>query len=100
MKILTYLKNNQKVLFAGTPCQCAGVRKFLEGKVNLDNLYLMDFVCYSIYSPMVYQKWLDELEQHENSKITRLRFKSKKFGWENRYVEIAFENGTIKYQSD
>lgn len=100
VKILTYLKKNQRVLFAGTPCQCAGVRRFLEGKVTLDNLYLMDFVCYSIYSPMVYRKWLEELEQQESSKIVRLRFKSKKFGWVNRYIEIEFENGTIKYQSD
>lgn len=95
-----HLRNNRKVLFAGTPCQCAGVHRYIEGKKLSENLYLMDFVCYAIYSPLVYRKWLEELECQEKSKICRLRFKSKKFGWENRYVEIEFENGTTKYQSD
>lgn len=99
-KALNLLKDNYKVLFAGTPCQCAAMRKYLEGKANLDNLYLMDFVCYSIYSPLVYQKWLEELEEQEDSKISKLRFKSKKYGWENRYLEIEYENGEKKYQSD
>lgn len=99
-KVLKLLRDNRKVLFAGTPCQCAAMRKYLDGKIALDNLYLMDFVCYSIYSPLVYKKWLDELEEKENSKISKLRFKSKKYGWENRYLEIEFENGKKKYQSD
>lgn len=99
-KVLKFLKEDYKVLFAGTPCQCAAMRKYLEGKVCLDKLYLMDFVCYSIYSPLVYKKWLEELEEREKSKISKLRFKSKKYGWENRYLEIEFENGEKKYQSD
>lgn len=69
------------------------MKKYLEGKVNLDNLYLMDFVCYSIYSPLVYQRWLEEMEEQEGSPISKLRFKSKKYGWENRYLEIEFANG-------
>lgn len=99
-KALLLLKDNYKVLFAGTPCQCAAMKKYLEGKVNLDNLYLMDFVCYSIYSPLVYQRWLEEMEEQEGSPISKLRFKSKKYGWENRYLEIEFANGEKKYQSD
>lgn len=85
-KALLLLKDNYKVLFAGTPCQCAAMKKYLEGKVNLDNLYLMDFVCYSIYSPLVYQRWLEEMEEQEGSPISKLRFKSKKYGWESRYL--------------
>ena len=88
------------MLFAGTPCQCAAVKKYLGGKVCLDKLYMMDFVCYSIYSPLVYRKWLEELEEQAKSRKSRLRFKSKKYGWENRYLEIEFENGEKKYQSD
>ena len=99
-KVLKLLNDKHTVLFAGTPCQCAAMRKYLEGKVCLDNLYLMDFVCYSIYSPLVYKKWLQELEEQEHSPISKVRFKSKKFGWENRYLEIEFENGVKKYQSD
>ena len=99
-KALMLLKDNYKVLFAGTPCQCAAMKKYLEGKVNLDNFYLMDFVCYSIYSPLVYQRWLDEMEEQEESVISKLRFKSKKYGWENRCLEIEFANGEKKYQSD
>jgi coenzyme F420-reducing hydrogenase beta subunit/acetyltransferase-like isoleucine patch superfamily enzyme len=99
-KTLMYLKEKRKVLFAGTPCQCAALKKFLEAKVCVDELYLMDFVCYSIYSPLVYKKWLEEMEEQENSTISRLRFKSKKYGWESRYLEIDFDNGEKRFQSD
>ena len=99
-QIYNLLNDGYKVLFAGTPCQCAAVKKYLDGKVCLDKLYMMDFVCYSIYSPLVYRKWLEELEEQAKSRISRLRFKSKKYGWENRYLEIEFENGEKKYQSD
>lgn len=98
--IENHLNCGRKVLFSGTPCQCAAVKQYLRNNKFHENLYAMDFVCYSIYSPMVYRKWLEDLESQENSKICRLRFKSKKFGWEKRYVEIEFENGKIKYQSD
>lgn len=98
--IQSNLDKNRKVLFAGTPCQCAAVRKFFDNNIYLEKLFLMDFVCYSIYSPLVYQKWLEEMEEKEDSKISKVRFKSKKYGWENRYLEIEFENGKKFFQSD
>lgn len=37
------LENDKKVLFIGTPCQCAGIKAFL-GK-EYENLYIIDLIC-------------------------------------------------------
>lgn len=99
-KVFDYLCNGKSVLFTGTPCQCAAITSFLYDRVSTENLYLMDFVCNSIYSPLVYRKWLEEWELKEKSKVVRVRAKSKKYGWTNRYWEIEFVNGKTVYVSD
>ena len=98
--VFEQLLQNKIILFSGTPCQCAAMYTFLQGRVNTDNLYMLDFVCNSIYSPFVYKKWLEELEEQEESTLVRNRAKSKKYGWVNRYSEIEFENGKKLYLSD
>lgn len=51
-----FLKQNRDVLFSGTPCQIAGLRRFL-GK-NYDNLIAIDFVCHGVPSPKVFRLYL------------------------------------------
>lgn len=99
-RVLKYLREKKKVLFAGTPCQCAAMKLYVKDNTDSEKLYLMDFVCNSIYSPLVYRKWLEELEKKEHAKVVRVRAKSKKYGWTNRYTEIEFDNGNCIYQSD
>ena len=50
-EISALIKNGEKVLFCGTPCQVAALRSFL-GK-NQSDLYLLDFICKGINSPKV-----------------------------------------------
>lgn len=47
------LKKNRKVLFTGTPCQIAGIRKLYHDN---DNLYTMDLVCHGVPSPEFFAK--------------------------------------------
>ena len=42
------LKEGLKVLFIGTPCQCAGVKGFL--KKSYDNLIVVDLICHGVPS--------------------------------------------------
>jgi len=85
------LKNGKPLLFAGTPCQCAGLRSFLEK--DYENLYLCDFICRGVNSPLVYLKYLNELEERYGSKVKRVWFKNKTFGWNNFATKIIFEDG-------
>lgn len=53
------LKEGRTVLFSGTPCQNAGLRKFL-GKTPTENLILVDIVCHGVPSQSVFREYLEE----------------------------------------
>ena len=55
-RIKEHLKNNRKVLFCGTPCQVAGVKKFL--RKPYPNLLTLDLICHGVSSDMVFQGYL------------------------------------------
>ncbi|MDD3225151.1 MAG: Coenzyme F420 hydrogenase/dehydrogenase, beta subunit C-terminal domain [Clostridium sp.] len=80
-----------KVLFCGTPCECAGLLNYLNKKY--DNLLIIDFVCRGANSPKVYEKFLEYLEERYHSKIKRVWFKNKTYGWNRFSTKVEFENG-------
>lgn len=53
-----FLKAGREVLFSGTPCQVAGLKKFL--RKEYDNLFTVDIICHGVPSPKVWSKYLDE----------------------------------------
>jgi len=54
-----FLKAGRKVLFTGTPCQIAGLKKYLHK--DYENLLAVDFVCHGVPSPLVWKKYLEEI---------------------------------------
>lgn len=56
--ILELLKQNQKVLFIGTPCNVAGLKMFL--RKDYDNLYTVDLICHGTPSDKILMKYLNE----------------------------------------
>lgn len=53
-----FLKQNRHVLYSGTPCQIAGLRKYL--RKDYPHLITVDFVCHGVPSPLVWERYLDE----------------------------------------
>lgn len=53
-----FLKQGRKVMFTGTPCQIAGLRKYLKNEYS--NLLTVDFLCHGVPSPGVWKRYLDE----------------------------------------
>lgn len=98
-----FLKAERKVLFSGTPCQIAGLKKFL--RKDYENLLAVDFICHGVPSPLVWQKYLEETVAHqcnknsvsshsksslpekdglvnsEKMKIKAISFRNKNLGW-------------------
>lgn len=58
LKAEKFLKEKRKVLFSGTPCQIAGLKKFL--RKEYDNLLTVDFICHGVPSTKVWRMYLDE----------------------------------------
>lgn len=76
-KIKELLSYGKTVLFSGTPCQNAGLRKFL-GR-DYDNLYMMDLLCHGAPSPRIWQDYLTKNFDKQN--IKEINFRSKENGW-------------------
>ncbi len=87
------LKNDIEVLFTGTPCQIAGIKKFL--KKEYKNLYTCDIICHGVPSPKVFTIYIKELEKKYASQVKEIYFRNKDTGWNNFRIKIVFENGKI-----
>lgn len=98
IKIKEKLDSGRKVLFCGTPCQCAGLTSFLSKEY--DNLIRCDFLCGGMASLKFYQEHLVTLEKKYESKIVSINFRPKKKGWGKHYLSVFFENGKELFVRD
>ncbi len=91
IKVKKQLDSSRKVLFCGTPCQCAGLKSFL--KKEYDNLLTVDFTCGAVASQKVLANYLEGMEEKYNAKVKRLNFRDKKYGWGQYCMAVDFDNG-------
>ena len=84
------LEDGQKVLFSGTPCQIAGLKRFVGDN---ENLICVDIVCHGVAEEKVYIHYLNYLEQLYHSKISYVTFRDKSTSWKKSDVIFRFENG-------
>ncbi len=87
------LKEENDVLFSGTPCQIAGLKAYL--KKDYDNLYTIDIICHGTPSPYIWKNYANYLEKKEKSKLQKVDFRylNKEEPEKNLYIE--FENGKV-----
>lgn len=90
------LNSGKEVLFAGTPCQVAGLKCYLGKDYN--NLTTVDFICHGVPSPLVWKCYINEKAASLKSKITDISFRDKKDGWKNYYFMVRTSNGNINYE--
>lgn len=85
------LELGKDVMAVATPCQIAGLHNYLDKEY--ENLYTVDFICRGVNSPKVLRKFLDVLEDKYKSKVSFVKFRHKKYGWNRFATKIKFENG-------
>ena len=79
---------SQKVLFSGTPCQCAGLKSFLGG--DHENLLTVDIICHGVPSPAIWEYYINaNWDGHE---IVHVNFRSKRKSWQNFCIEVNFND--------
>lgn len=57
-QVESFLRGGRLVLFSGTPCQIAGLKRFL--RKDYENLTTVDFICHGVPSPKVWRMYLKE----------------------------------------
>lgn len=90
-KIKNGLDKRKRILFCGTPCQVAGLKRYLKlNKCNLKNLFLIDLVCHGVPSYKVFDDYLREnfLERD----VKKINFRDKLISWSNFNVSYYFED--------
>ncbi len=91
LQVKTLLESGRLVCFIGTPCQVAGLKKYL-GSYN-NNLITIDLVCHGTPSPKLWKKYIEYQEKKYNAKITSVSFRNKTYGYHSSTMTIDFENG-------
>lgn len=61
------LQEGKTVMFAGTPCQCAGLANYLPKRLYA-NLILIDMVCHGVASDAVWSDFLKMVETKEKKR--------------------------------
>lgn len=79
-EVLTMLKNGNRVLFSGTPCQVDAV-KSLAGSKYQNDLYTIDIICHGVPSQQLFNDYLELESQKRKLSITNFVFRNKKYGW-------------------
>ena len=89
-QVKQYLENDRKVLFTGTACQIAGLKKYLHKEYK--NLYMVDVLCHGVPSPKIWKMYLEDKIEQFNAPIEKIELRSKEIGWKNFSVNIEFSN--------
>lgn len=90
-----FLNLGRTVLFSGTGCQIAGLKRFL-GK-EYENLIAVEIVCHSVPSPLVWRKYLQEI--CNGNTVQNVNFRDKSSGW-SRYsysIVVKHSGGNLSY---
>lgn len=75
-----FLKQGRKVMFTGTPCQIAGLKKYLRKEYV--NLFAVDFLCHGVPSPGIWRKYLNDIKVKYQFDLFDIEFRNKTLnGW-------------------
>lgn len=85
------LNQNKKVLYSGTPCQIASLKRYLRREYK--NLYTIDIICHGTPSISFFQDYINFVEKKIKGKIINIVFRDKSEGWGTYLGRIDYING-------
>lgn len=92
-RVWAVIKNNlrtgRRVLFTGTPCQTAAVRRVFG---NDKNLLVVALFCHANVALEVWNKFVAEIERKARSRLVSVKMRDKRRGWTSPTLTLGFEN--------
>lgn len=85
-----FLEQGRQVLFSGTPCQIAGLKRYL--RKDYDNLICQDIVCHGVPSTYVWEHYKKFIAN--GRRISGVKFRDKSTGWKTYSLQIDFDDGS------
>ena len=94
------LKDGQRIMFSGTPCQVAGLKSYLNcaGITFEDQLLTVEVLCHGVSSRKVVMRYIEWMEEKSGKKIQDIHFRTKKRRWYDKgsSMEVYYMDGTEK----
>ena len=88
--VLTTLRAGKNVLFAGTACQVAGMKKYLGKLADSDNFLAVDVICHGVPSPLLWRKWVEYQETCAGALLHNVNMRNKVTGWASYSVVYEY----------
>ena len=88
------LSDGKTVLFSGTPCQVAGLKKFLNK--DYPHLFTVDIACHGVPSPEVWNRYVRE----KGTDLVHVNFRDKSEGWRKYNIAYTYKERTEKVRFD
>lgn len=85
------LEKGLPVLFTGTPCQVAALRRYL--RKDYPTLLCIEVVCHGVPTNMAFRRYLDYLQKRYKSAVVSVDFRDKSHGWNDNCISFRFDNG-------
>ncbi len=86
------LQEGKKVLFSGTPCQVAAIKKYTN---NHSDLFCIDVACHGVPSGSVLKAHCAEIEKKTGRPVKAINFRDKITGWRRYSYSYMDENGHV-----
>lgn len=80
VEVKNKLKDGKDVLFSGTPCQVAAIKKFTKNVKN-GQLYTIDIICHGVPSLKMFDDYIQQVAMKKKISIHKFNFRDKRFGW-------------------
>lgn len=90
IKTKKFLDEGRIVLFSGVACQIEGLKSFL--KKDYENLLTIDVLCHGVPSPKVWNKYLNEIRNVYDDKISFINLRDKSKGWTKYSYKVSMNN--------
>ena len=93
-RISDLLKNGEKVLFIGLPCQVAAVKNFCKVKhMDMRNLILVDLVCHGVISSQYLISHIQTIERKKKLSTEDIQFRNPQFHTDKYFFTLSDKKG-------
>lgn len=92
-KVKDDLKKGRKVLFSGTSCQVASLKRFVG---NNENLYTVDLVCHGVPKEKLFNDYIDYFETNHACKVVNVSFRAKGFFFHGKEIKHVLTLTCVK----
>ena len=93
-QILNLLSSGRKVLFAGTPCQVAGLKNYLNK--DCPELITIDIACHGVPSPKLWTKYVMD----KGDGLEHVNFRDKTKSWRKYHIAYIYKDKIEKVRFD